>query len=283
MDILNFTLAELQQILHSSAKARQYLTYLESTHCIFDENSKERAHMEAVLGKGHKSTKIWNECAKSRSTVMLVLKDFIGSPVRVGGRAVVPSPETTSFYRYLDEEQKLLITYAVNSAPNLPQLSHKLQVAPIISNNFGDRVINLYIEHIEPGVKDKSAMFKIRVFTDVAAQLNKKNDLEEFMSKIKKRIPLAKLLEKYCGFYTNVADYWKAINAIIPENIEAIYHPTPSGLILNVGLAWDTMDNDGVHGDDFIDYKLTYTVEPHEFEKLYMNRLVHCNSTLISS
>lgn len=299
MDILDFTMIELQRLVSNPDKVKQYLTYLENTPCVFMHKSKERLYIESVLGNFHKNTALWNECLINHLDTIRELKSILvahASNSKLMMDEALSSKRMTPLFSYLNAERELLNSYFVNKTirekikhPSCFHTSNSKHPTsfpiPIVSSSDNKKELTVSVNQVpQERSVDYADSFTVSATTNLESLLSYSDDRENLFIALKKGMSLKYILDDFCEFKADKPLHSDSFGTQLAKKIVYAFFTIGGSYGLRLELTDLTEgEEDGWSNDKRAFYSIAYFVKDRDMEKMYMQRLIDCNNTLIFS
>jgi len=289
MDILDFTLTELQKLLSTPAKARQYLAYLEHTPCLFLPSGKERAYLEHTIGRQQENHLIWKECAALRSKVIRTLRKSLL-------RECSNKSDSSEVIKYINAERALLNAYHVNKTmrekissfscfhSDETEYPHTFPISLAFNKDYQKELRSHVYQSYITSEPDYSAKFTALTSANLVELLNYQGEREAMVSALENDMPLHYVLEDYCNFYVSHSLAGMTLETMLDEEVKVAFQTISFSYGLQCQVNRVSVNpHDGWCTDQPAIFSVRYYLEEVNMEKLYMKRLLDCNNTLIFS
>jgi hypothetical protein len=299
MDILDFTMIELQRLVSNPDKIKQYVTYLDSTPCVFMHKSKERLYIDSVLGNSHKNTALWNKCLINHLDTIRTLKSILVAHSlnsKLMMDELLSSKRITPLFSYLNAERELLNSYFVNKAvrekTKHPSCFHTSNnnhptsfPVSLVSASDNKKELTVSVNQIpQRTAVDYADSFTVSATTNLETLLHYPDDRENLLVALKKGMSLQYILDDYCEFKAETPLPSNSFGTLLSKKIAHAFFTIGGSYGLRLKLTDLTEDEEGGWSNDKqAFYSIAYFVKNRDMEKMYMQRLIDCNNTLIFS
>lgn len=292
MDIFDFTVGEFQTLHRTPIKAKQYLFYIMSSQCVFERSSIERDYLINNFPiMAEKLAHEWDTHLASLPFIKATLHK-----VYEGG--YFTKSEYNRLLRYIQAEIDILNSYHLNSSiynkascytcfhrdEALYPMEFKISIA--FTRDY-ESELSCFVKHTISNASEKvdfSTPLGVSAHTNLQSLIVYKEDTADTITSLKRDLPLSYILEHFCEFSLLHSLNSHTLSTIIDEQVADALDT----IAFSYGLDCITKSipsnlDDGINESTPKSYEILFKAKQGSIENQYINRMINCNNTLISS